>query len=87
MTHLPFKGRVTGMRRGHIRFPFGTVPAPFGCRWCGHGTARSHGRAYIPSKGIHGWEQPTPAQILARMRYRRRLRLQARALTNEGELT
>lgn len=66
-----------------IRFPSMTVPAPFGCRWCGQGTARGHGKSYIPGKGLHQWEQPTQAQILARMRHRRQLRLQASFIPTE----
>lgn len=59
-----------------IRYPADRPPPPFGCRWCGteHG---GHGRRWIPGKGIHRWEQPTNAQILARMRARRAARLNA----------
>jgi len=60
----------TGMLHGHIRWPHGTVPTPFGCRWCG--TERSgHGRRYLPGRGMHAWEQPTQDQIKARMLARR----------------
>jgi hypothetical protein len=46
---------------------------PFGCRWCG--TQRSdHGRRYLSGRGMHGWEQPTQAQIKARMLARRAAR-------------
>jgi hypothetical protein len=44
--------------------------SPFACRWCGEERS-NHGRSYVPSKGLHGWEQPTPAQIIARMKARR----------------
>ncbi|MFJ7998970.1 hypothetical protein ACIQ7D_17740 [Streptomyces sp. NPDC096310] len=47
-----------------------SLPSPFGCRWCGI-ARRSHGRQWIASQGWHAWEQPTNAQILARMRARR----------------
>ena len=49
--------------------------SPFACRWCGEEQSH-HGRSYIPSKGIHAWEQPTPAQIKARMKARRTARKQ-----------
>ncbi|MET8609726.1 hypothetical protein [Streptomyces misionensis] len=54
----------TGLRRGPVRWPDGTPPAPFGCRWCGH-QPNAHG-----GYGAHRWERPTRAQILARMRAR-----------------
>ena len=61
---------ATGMMHDHIRFPAGTVPTPFGCRWCG--TEQSgHGRRYMRGKGLHAWERPTDAQIKARMLARR----------------
>ncbi|WP_098007794.1 hypothetical protein [Streptomyces sp. sk226] len=47
-----------------------TAPTPFGCRWCGE-QARNHGRSYVRSRGMHGWERPTNDQIKARMRARR----------------
>ncbi|MEU8740537.1 hypothetical protein AB0K62_13530 [Streptomyces halstedii] len=49
------------------------APPPFGCRWCGE-QAGHHGRSYVRSQGMHAWEQPTTAQILARMRARRAAR-------------
>lgn len=52
-----------------IRWTTGTVP-PFGCRWCGD-DHRHHGQSYVRSQGLHAWEQPTAAQILARMLARR----------------
>jgi hypothetical protein len=71
--HLQGYGRrdtVTGMLHGHIRWPNGNAPTPFGCRWCGteHG---GHGRRWMPGKGLHRWGQPTQAQIKARMLARR----------------
>ena len=62
---------ATGLRRGPIRWPDGTVPTPFGCRRCGHPESH-HGR------GAHQWERPTKVQILTRMRVRRERRLAAR---------
>lgn len=74
--HLLGYGRrddATGMLRGHIRWPNGSPATPFGCRWCG--TERGHhGRSWIPGRGIHVWEQPTQAQIKARMLARRNAR-------------
>ncbi|MFF0790424.1 hypothetical protein [Streptomyces spiralis] len=71
--HLLGYGRrneATGMLHGHIRWPHGTTPPPFSCRWCGI-EQRSHGRRYLPRRGYHNWEQPTQAQIKARMLARR----------------
>lgn len=71
--HLLGYGRqdtVTGMLHGHIRWPDGSAPTPFGCRWCGTEQG-GHGRRWIPGRGQHSWEQPTRAQILARMKARR----------------
>jgi len=51
-----------------------TAPSPYGCRWCGEARS-SHGRSWVRSRGIHIWEQPTNAQVLARMRARRTRRL------------
>ncbi|MFB7359619.1 hypothetical protein [Streptomyces gardneri] len=79
LKHLQGYGRrdaATGMLRGPIRHPDGQPPVPFGCRRCG--TARHHhGRSWIKGAGMHRWEQPTRAQILARMRARRAARLNA----------
>jgi hypothetical protein len=66
-------GRIdatTGLVHGHIRWPHGTTPEPFGCRWCGR-ERRSHGQLFLPRRGFHKWEQPTQAQIKARMLARR----------------
>lgn len=74
--HLLGYGRrdaATGMLHGHIRYPDGTAPTPFGCRWCGTEQG-GHGRRWMPGKGIHAWEQPTEAQIKARMLARRNAR-------------
>ncbi len=65
---------ATGLRHSGIRHPNGQPPTPFGCRWCGtdqHG----HGHTWTPSVGMHAWERPTNAQILARMQARRHTRL------------
>lgn len=67
---------TTGLRRSAVRFPDGRPPTPFGCRWCGD-EAHHHGRQYLPGRGGHGWERPTNAQILARMKARRALRMGA----------
>jgi hypothetical protein len=70
---------VTGLRRGPVRYPDGRPPVPSGCRWCGieefiHWSRSSAG------VGRHLWTPPTPTQILARMRARRRARIEARRL-------
>lgn len=64
---------ATGMLHGHIRWPHGTAPTPFGCRWCGTEQG-GHGRRWMPGKGLHGWERPTERQIKARMVARRNVR-------------
>ncbi|MEV4861515.1 hypothetical protein MRBLMF1_002757 [Streptomyces ossamyceticus] len=61
------------MLHGHIRWPDGTTPTPFGCRWCGDEQS-SHGRQWMAGKGMHGWERPTERQIKARMLARRAAR-------------
>jgi hypothetical protein len=74
--HLIGYGRrdtATGMLHGHVRWPDGTAPAPFGCRWCGVEQG-GHGRRWIPGKGMHSWERPTERQIKARMLARRNAR-------------
>ncbi|WP_326779664.1 hypothetical protein OG481_01885 [Streptomyces longwoodensis] len=74
--HLIGYGRrdaATGMVHGQIRWPHGTPPTPNGCRWCGR-DERSHGCWYMPRRGFHTWEQPTQAQIKARMLARRAAR-------------
>lgn len=68
---------ATGLRHGGIRWPHGTVPTPFGCRWCG-AERGSHGWMWIPRfPQLHRWERPTNAQILARMKARRANRITA----------
>jgi hypothetical protein len=46
------------------------APTPYGCRWCGDQQGH-HGQQYIGGHGVHAWEQPTNAQIKARMLARR----------------
>lgn len=73
---------ATGLRRGPIRYPDGQPPTPFGCRWCG--THRHHhGRSWSPARGMHAWERPTDAQILARMQARRAARANSPASSPE----
>lgn len=67
---------ATGLRRNPIRYRDGHPPVPSGCRWCG-AAERVHGQRWKSSAGWHTWEQPTSAQILARMRARRTARLNA----------
>lgn len=64
---------ATGLIHGYVRWPHGTFPTPFSCRWCGR-EERSHGRLFLPRRGFHTWEQPTQAQIKARMAARRNAR-------------
>lgn len=74
--HLVGYGRrdaATGMLHGHIRWPHGTAPTPYGCRWCG-AQQGSHGHLFMPRRGLHRWERPTEAQIKARMLARRNAR-------------
>lgn len=73
--HLVGYGRVdaaTGLIHGYVRWPHGTAPTPFGCRWCGR--PGPHGRLFMPRRGLHEWERPTEAQIKARMLARRNAR-------------
>jgi hypothetical protein len=46
------------------------APTPYGCRWCGI-PQREHAQRWKPPAGWHTWEQPTNAQIKARMLARR----------------
>jgi hypothetical protein len=64
---------ATGMVHGYIRWPHGTVPTPFGCRWCGRPQG-FHGWLFMPRRGLHLWERPTEVQIKARMLARRNAR-------------
>ncbi|MEV6979746.1 hypothetical protein AB0M95_00520 [Sphaerisporangium sp. NPDC051017] len=47
---------------------------PLGCRWCGH-PPYAHDAASLPHRRHHEWEQPTAAQMRARLDARRRLGL------------
>lgn len=74
--HLEGYGRqdpATGLIHGHVRWPHGTTPSPFGCRWCGT-ERRFHGARFMPRRAFHKWERPTEAQIKARMWARRAAR-------------
>lgn len=48
-------------------------PVPSGCRYCGEEQGH-HGRSWVRSVGMHGWEQPTREQVIARMKARRAAR-------------
>jgi len=50
---------------------------PSACTWCGI-ARRGHGRQYADAAGYHGWEAPSDAQVLARMKARRLARTVAR---------
>lgn len=54
-----------------------TAPPPNACRWCGV-IKCDHAQRWVPSKGWHPWEAPTPAQRLARMHAQRKARMHAR---------
>ncbi|MFB8772154.1 hypothetical protein [Streptomyces broussonetiae] len=69
-TGLLYRDCTTGMAHGNIRWPEGRPPTPFGCRWCG-AEQRGHGRRSLRGQSPHTWEQPTQAQIKARMLARR----------------
>ncbi|MFF7949073.1 hypothetical protein [Streptomyces griseorubiginosus] len=74
--HLLGYGRrdeTTGLLHGHVRWPHGTAPTPSGCRWCGR-EQYGHMQLFLPRRGFHQWEQPTQAQIKARMLARRNAR-------------
>ncbi|MBD9700718.1 hypothetical protein IHE56_01140 [Streptomyces sp. ID01-12c] len=62
------------MLHGHIRWPDGTAPTPFGCRWCGDERGH-HGRQWMAGHGMHSWVRPTEAQMKARMLARRAARM------------
>lgn len=55
-----------------VRWHAEQPPMPLGCRWCGH-PPYAHEGASLPHRPRHEWEQPTPAQVHARMSARRRL--------------
>jgi hypothetical protein len=61
-----------GFRSIRIRWHAEQPPTPLGCRWCGH-PPYAHEAASLPHRAQHDWEQPTPAQVNARMAVRRRL--------------
>ncbi|MFF5108326.1 hypothetical protein [Streptosporangium sp. NPDC000509] len=60
-----------------VRWHADRPPMPLGCRWCGH-PPYAHEAASLPHRARHHWEQPTPAQVYARMTVRRRLNLSSR---------
>ncbi|MFC8332795.1 hypothetical protein [Streptomyces olivaceus] len=70
---------AVAVARSRVRHPDGTPPPPYGCRWCGIHPA-DHRARRTTGAGLHTWEQPTPAQLLARMRARRTARAEARRL-------
>jgi hypothetical protein len=43
------------------------MPKPHSCRHCGV-DARHHVQRWDPDAGWHGWTEPTPEQLLDRMR-------------------
>ncbi|RCG29865.1 hypothetical protein DQ384_16965 [Sphaerisporangium album] len=57
-----------------IRWGAEAPPLPLGCRWCGH-PPYAHDASSLPHRRHHQWEQPTPAQMRARLDARRRLGL------------
>ncbi len=60
-----------------VRWHANRPPMPLGCRWCGH-PPYAHEAASLPHRAHHHWEQPTTAQVHARMSVRRRLSLSSR---------
>jgi hypothetical protein len=46
-----------------------TAPTAEGCRHCGT-PRRDHGQRWTADAGLHGWVEPTRAQIHDRMRAR-----------------
>lgn len=77
--HPSTRCTTCGLRHGQVRHPDGTPPPPYGCRWCGIDRAEHRARR-TAAAGLHVWERPTRAQILARMRARRAARAEARRL-------
>ncbi|WP_197048481.1 hypothetical protein [Streptosporangium roseum] len=57
-----------------VRWSADQPPMPLGCRWCGH-PPYAHEAASLPHRAHHDWQQPTSAQVHARMTVRRRLGL------------
>ncbi|MEV0016619.1 hypothetical protein [Streptomyces tendae] len=68
-----------GTFHGPVRWPDGTPPPPFGCRWCGIDLA-DHRLRRTAGADVHVWVRPTDAQVLARMHARRAARAEARRL-------
>ncbi|MBB4937859.1 hypothetical protein FHR32_002164 [Streptosporangium album] len=64
-----------------VRWHAEQPPAPLGCRWCGH-PPYAHDAATLPHRPGHLWDQPTSAQVHARMAARRRLGLCGPPLPN-----
>lgn len=62
-----------------VRWHANRPPMPLGCRWCGH-PPYAHEAASLPHRAHHHWEQPTSAQVHARMAVRRRLNLSGRPI-------
>ncbi|WP_327594633.1 hypothetical protein [Streptomyces chartreusis] len=77
--HPSTRCRTCGLHHGPVRHPDGTPPPPFGCRWCGIHPAE-HRKRRTAAAGLHTWQRPTNAQILARMHARRVARVEARHL-------
>ncbi|MFI8535445.1 hypothetical protein ACIGMX_35010 [Streptomyces aquilus] len=69
---LIFRDERTGVWHDLPRWTATNPPPPFGCRWCGE--PGPHGLTYLRGRGTHAWEQPTEAQIKARMLARRNAR-------------
>jgi hypothetical protein len=74
--HNPSRGAAPsrGIRPIRVRWHAENPPMPLGCRWCGH-PPYAHEATSLPHRPHHDWEQPTPAQVHARMTVRRRLGL------------
>jgi hypothetical protein len=66
---------VTGMRYSPTEWTRGKLIPPGGCRWCGI-EQYGHTQRWRPSVGWHTWAEPTDAQRKARMKARRRERLE-----------
>ncbi|GGL00824.1 hypothetical protein Sme01_40810 [Sphaerisporangium melleum] len=60
------------IRAIRIRWRRDAPPLPLGCRWCGH-PPYDHRAHTLPHRRHHQWEQPTAAQMRARLDARRRL--------------
>ncbi|WP_424528525.1 hypothetical protein ACOZ38_02500 [Sphaerisporangium viridialbum] len=65
---------MTKARAIRIRWQADRPPLPLGCRWCGH-APYAHDASSLPHRRHHQWEQPTVAQVHARLATRRRLGL------------